>query len=436
MELFASQRACIYFNESYSQPEEGVPIESQSAKSINPENPINPEKSVISKRPITVGMVAGEVSGDILGSGLIQAIRKRYPNASFVGIGGPLMLEQGFQSQVSMERLSVMGLIEVLGRIFELIGIRRRLKHFFLNNRPDVFIGIDAPDFNIGLELALRKRGIKTGHYVSPSVWAWRQKRVFKIARAVDLMLTLFPFEAKFYKAHKVAVRFVGHPLADSIPLIPNKAQARAKFGLEDASKVVALLPGSRSGEIAYVGESFIDTARWLYERDPEITFLLPYVNDARRIQVEEMIHRQGGGLPIKLINGQSRDVMSASDVVVLASGTATLEAMLLKRPMVVAYRVSKFTHYIMKRLLKTQFISLPNLLAGKELVPELIQDLAQPDLIGQRVLERLNSAKAVEMQESFTRLHKELRCDASEQAADAISNLLEHSASHLKVKG
>jgi len=381
-------------------------------------------------------MVAGEVSGDILGSGLILAIRKRYPNARFVGIGGPLMLEHGFQSQVPMERLSVMGLIEVLGRIFELIGIRRRLKHFFLKNRPDVFIGIDAPDFNLGLELALRKRGIKTGHYVSPSVWAWRQKRVFKIARAVDLMLTLFPFEAKFYKAHKVAVRFVGHPLADSIPLIPNKAQARVKFGLNDACKVVALLPGSRSGEIAYVGESFIETARWLHERDPEITFLLPYVNDARRIQIEELIHCQGRGLPIKLIDGQSRDVMTASDVVVLASGTATLEAMLLKRPMVVAYRVSKFTHYIMKRLLKTRFISLPNLLADKELVPELIQDLAQPDLIGQRVLERLNSTKAVEMQESFTRLHKELRCDASEQAADAISDLLERSASHLKIEG
>jgi len=381
-------------------------------------------------------MVAGEVSGDILGSGLILAIRKRYPNARFVGIGGPLMLEHGFQSQVPMERLSVMGLIEVLGRIFELIGIRRRLKHFFLKNRPDVFIGIDAPDFNLGLELALRKRGIKTGHYVSPSVWAWRQKRVFKIARAVDLMLTLFPFEAKFYKAHKVAVRFVGHPLADSIPLIPNKAQARVKFGINDACKVVALLPGSRSGEIAYVGESFIETARWLHERDPEITFLLPYVNDARRIQIEELIHCQGRGLPIKLIDGQSRDVMTASDVVVLASGTATLEAMLLKRPMVVAYRVSKFTHYIMKRLLKTRFISLPNLLADKELVPELIQDLAQPDLIGQRVLERLNSTKAVEMQESFTRLHKELRCDASEQAADAISDLLERSASHLKIEG
>ena len=391
---------------------------------------------VISKRPIRVGIVAGEVSGDILGAGLIQSIRKLYPNASFEGIGGPLMIEQGFKSHVPMERLSVMGLVEVLGRIFELVGIRRRIKRYFVKNRPDVFIGIDAPDFNLGLELFLRKKGIKTGHYVSPSVWAWRQRRVFKIARAVDLMLTLFPFEAKFYKAHQIAVRFVGHPLADLIPVTPDKQIARNSLGVQSNAQVVALLPGSRSGEISYIGESFIQTARWLYERNANIQFLLPYVNEQRRDQIKEIISEVGGDLPIKLINGQSRQVMAASDVVVLASGTATLEAMLLKRPMVVAYRVSGFTHYIMKRLLKVPFISLPNLLAGKELVPELIQDQAQPELIGQKVFDRLNTSEGDKTKASFTDLHKQLKLNASEQAADAISKLLEQPDHNLKGKG
>ena len=388
-----------------------------------------PSDGVISDRPITVGMVAGEISGDILGAGLIQSIRKRYPNARFEGIGGPLMIEQGFRSQVPMERLSVMGLVEVLGRIFELIGIRRRLKKHFIKTRPDVFIGIDAPDFNLGLELALRKKGIKTGHYVSPSVWAWRQKRVFKIARAVDLMLTLFPFEAKFYKAHQVSVEFVGHPLADLIPIKIDKSVARDKLKVSQRAKIVALLPGSRGGEISYIGQSFLEAARWLYDHNSEIEFLLPYVNDARKQQLEALILEHAGGLPITLINGQSRDVMAASDVVVLASGTATLEAMLLKRPMVVAYKVSPITHYIMKRLMKVPFISLPNLLANKELVPELIQDQAQAELIGARVLERLDETKSKEMQIEFEGLHHQLKKGASEQAADAIVALLERSS-------
>lgn len=380
----------------------------------------------VSDRPVYIGIVAGEISGDILGAGLIESIRKRYPNARFEGIGGPLMIEQGFESRVPMERLSVMGLVEVLGRIFELIGIRRHLKRHFLNSRPDLFIGIDAPDFNLGLELALRKQGIKTGHYVSPSVWAWRQNRVFKIARAVDLMLTLFPFEARFYKAHKIAVKFVGHPLADLIPLEIDKATARQKLNVNATDKIVALLPGSRGGEIKYIGKSFLDAARWIHQQDSAISFLLPYVNEARKAQLDALINEYARDLPITLINGRSREVMAASDVVVLASGTATLEAMLLKRPMVVAYRVSRITHYIMKRLLKAPFISLPNLLANKALVPELIQHDAQPEMIGRNVLERLDETRSREMQLAFTSLHKELKCNASEQAADAIAELLE----------
>ena len=384
--------------------------------------------AVVSDRPIRVGIVAGEVSGDILGAGLIQSIRKRYPNAIFEGVGGVLMIEEGFKSFVPMERLSVMGLVEVLGRVFELVGIRRRIKRYFLKHRPDIFIGIDAPDFNLGLELSLRKKGIKTGHYVSPSVWAWRQRRVFKIARAVDLMLTLFPFEAKFYKAHQVAVRFVGHPLADLIPITPDKKRARKSLDLTESAPIVALLPGSRAGEISYIGKSFIETAKWLHQKNSNLQFVLPYVNDQRREQIESIISEYGANLPIKLINGKSREVMAACDVVILASGTATLEAMLLKRPMVVAYRVSSITHYLMKRLLKVPYISLPNLLANKELVPELIQDQAQPELIGQKVLDRLNTHEGVQTKDSFTDLHLQLKLNASEQAADAISELIERS--------
>jgi len=383
-------------------------------------------KGVVSKRPVHIGMVAGEASGDILGSGLIEAIRKRYPNAVFEGIGGPLMLAQGFKSFVPMERLSVMGLVEVLGRIFELIGIRRRIRRYFLQKKPDVFVGIDAPDFNLGLELKLRKGGIKTSHYVSPSVWAWRQKRVFKIARAVDLMLTLFPFEARFYRDHQIAVRFVGHPLADAIPLHPERYKARAHFGLNPDERAVAILPGSRAGEIAYIGASFIESAKWIHERDPSMRFLLPCINEARRDQVQTLINELAPNLPVQVILGQSREVMAASDAVMLASGTATLEGMLLKRPMVVAYRVSRITHFIMKRLLKAPFISLPNLLAGRELVPELIQDAAQPEQIGKQVLACFEPATNQRIQESFLSLHQQLQQNASEQAADALVELIE----------
>ncbi len=380
----------------------------------------------VSDREITVGMVAGEASGDILGAGLMDAIRKRYPNVRFEGIGGPLMLAKGFKSFVPMERLSVMGLVEVLGRLFELIGIRRRIRKHFLAHKPDVFVGIDAPDFNLGLELKLRQGGVKTSHYVSPSVWAWRQRRVFKIARAVDLMLTLFPFEAKFYRDHKVAVRFVGHPLADAIPLHPDRNAARSALGLSPGARVVAILPGSRSGEIAYIGTSFLEAAQWLNQRDPSIQFLLPCINEARREQVQSLIDEMQLQLPIKLVMGQSREVMAASDAVMLASGTATLEGMLLKRPMVVAYRVSRITHYIMKRLLKAPFISLPNLLAGRQLVPELIQDAAQPEQIGQQVLACFEPEASARIQETFTALHADLKQNASEQAADALVALIE----------
>ncbi|MDX1452044.1 MAG: lipid-A-disaccharide synthase [Oleiphilaceae bacterium] len=380
----------------------------------------------VSDQPITIAMVAGEASGDILGAGLIASLKKRYPKARFEGIGGPLMEAEGFKTHVPMERLSVMGLVEVLGRIFELIGIRWRLKRYLLRKRPAAFIGIDAPDFNLGLELALRRNGIKTGHYVSPSVWAWRQNRVFKIARAVDLMLTLFPFEAQFYRQHRIAVRFVGHPLADGIPLQTDRHEARQNLGLAGDTPLIALLPGSRGGEIAYIGRSLIEAALWLRERRPDLRFVIPCVNEARKQQVAELLKEHAPDLSITLVLGRSREVMQASDVVVLASGTATLEGMLMKRPMVVAYRVSQITYRIMRRLLKAPFVALPNLLAGREVVPELLQDDAQPEKIGQAVLERLSPEASMAIQQTFSDLHQALKRNASEEAADAVVALIE----------
>lgn len=386
----------------------------------------SPDDLVINLDPVRIGMVAGEISGDILGAGLIRELRKKFPNAQFEGIGGPLMIAEGFDSHVPMERLSVMGLVEVLGRIFELIGIRRRLKRHFLQNRPDVFIGIDAPDFTLGLELALRKQGIKTAHYVSPSVWAWRQKRIFKIARAVDLMLTLFPFEAKFYDEHKVPVRFVGHPLADLIPLHSSKEKSRQELGLDLHKTVVGLLPGSRSGEIHYLGDVFVQAADLIAKARPDVQFVLPYVNDARKQQIEEVLGNHNLALSIKLVQGQSRTVMAASDVILLASGTATLEAMLIKRPMVVAYRMSAITYAIMTRLMKAPFIALPNLLANRLVVPELIQAQASPTNLAKEVLKHLSSAEDQRALEGvFTNLHSSLRQDASSQAATAVAELL-----------
>lgn len=400
----------------------------------------------VSPRVLKIGMVAGEMSGDILASGLISSIKKRYPNAQFEGIGGPLMLAEGFKSWVPMERLSVMGLVEVLGRIFELIGIRRKLKKHFIDNPPDLFIGIDAPDFTIGLESQLKRAGIPTVHYVSPSVWAWRQKRIFKIGRAINLMLTLFPFEAKFYQNHHIPVSFVGHPLADLIPMESDQTEARKALGLvglasdsgEDEVKtaevnkgnLVAILPGSRSGEIHYLGSVFLQTARWLLERDPHIRFVVPIVNADRRAQFEALMEEEARGktpLPLTLIEGQSRQVMAASDAILLASGTATLEAMLLKRPMVVAYRMSAITFFIMQRLMKAPYISLPNLLANKELVPELIQAQASPPNLGKLLLERLkDTQKAKETQDAFTEIHQLLKQNASEKAAEAVLKLIE----------
>nr|WP_322939539.1 lipid-A-disaccharide synthase [Pseudomonas sp. s4] len=371
-------------------------------------------------RPLRVALVAGEASGDILGCGLMQAIKQRHPNAEFIGVGGARMEAEGLKSYFPMERLAVMGLVEVLGRLFELLGRRRQLARDLIAAQPDVFIGIDAPDFNLGLELKLRRAGIKTVHYVSPSVWAWRQKRVLKIREACDLMLTLFPFEAQFYDEHQVPVRFVGHPLADAIPLQADRAAARATLDLPQDEPVVALMPGSRGGEVARLGELFLDAAIRLRALRPGVHFLLPCATPERREQLEQML--AGRDLPLTLLNGRSHEALAACDAVLIASGTATLEALLYKRPMVVAYRVAPLTYRILKRLVRSPYISLPNLLAQRLLVPELIQDAATPEALAQAVAPLIDGGQV--QTEGFDLIHRTLRRDASVSAADAVLKL------------
>lgn len=386
---------------------------------------------MVVERSVTIGIVAGEASGDILGAGLIRALRKRYPRARFVGIGGDEMIAAGFHSLVPMERLSVMGLVEVLGRIRELFSIRDRLLDYFLNNvRPDVVIGIDSPDFTLEIERRCRIAGIRTVHYVSPSVWAWRQKRIFRIAKSVDRMLTLFPFEARFYEEHQVPVSFVGHPLADMIPLETDTAGARERLGLAAEAPVLAILPGSRAGEVERLGELFLGAAHWLQERKPELQLVIPCVNAEREKQVRELVEKLAVSLPLTIIRGRSREVMAASDAVLLASGTATLEAMLLKKPMVVGYRLSRFSWAILSRIVNLTHVALPNLLWEEPLVPELLQDDASPETLGAAVLECLEDSSTREQQKNaFTDLHNQLRRNASERAADAVAGLLEGGA-------
>jgi lipid-A-disaccharide synthase len=378
------------------------------------------------RRAPVFGIVAGEASGDILGAGLIRSLRRRYPGARFVGIGGDEMVSEGFHSLVPMERLSVMGLVEVLGRLRELFSIRARLMDYFLSNPPDVVIGIDSPDFTLGVERRCRDAGILTAHYVSPSVWAWRQKRIFKIAKAVDLMLTLFPFEARFYEEHEVPVSFVGHPLADIIPMEPDTVAARRNLGLDEQAPVLAILPGSRGGEVERLGGLFLEAARWIQSRRPDLQLAIPCVNREREQQVRALVDALDVKLAVTIVRGRSREVMAAADVVLLASGTATLEAMLLKKPMVVGYRLSNLSFKIVSKMVKSPYVALPNLLAKQPLVPELLQDDATPEALGQAVLERLeNTDERERLALAFTEIHRSLRQNADEQAANAIATLI-----------
>lgn len=376
----------------------------------------------MSSRPFTVAIVAGELSGDLLGRGLMDAIRARHPDARFVGIGGPQMIAAGFESWYPLERLAVMGLVEVLGRIFELLRIRADLVRRLLADRPDVFVGIDAPDFNLGVELKLRAAGVKTVHYVSPSVWAWRQGRVKKIRRAVDHMLTLLPFEAAFYREHEVPVTFVGHPLADMVPLADQRAEARAKLGIDPQATVLAMLPGSRGGEVSRLLPPFLGALVLLRARRPQLQCLLPAATPERRAQIESMLAAMPGAPAITLIDGDARTAMAASDLILMASGTATLEGLLAKRPLVAAYSFNALTALIARLLVKTPWFSLPNLLAGESLVPELLQEQVNPQRIATELSRFLDDpAAAAALSDRFARIHADIRCDASARAADAV---------------
>ena len=369
---------------------------------------------------LRIALVAGEASGDILGAGLMRALKVQHPAVEFIGVGGPLMEAEGLVSYFPMERLSVMGLVEVLGRLRELLARRKKLVGDLIAEKPDVFIGIDAPDFNLNIELKLRQAGIKTVHYVSPSVWAWRQKRVLKIREGCDLMLTLFPFEAKFYEEKGVPVRFVGHSLADAIPLEADRAAARAELGLPDGP-LVALMPGSRGGEVGRLGELFLDTAQRLRAMRPGVRFVMPCASPQRRAQLEAML--AGRDLPLTLLDGQSHLALAACNAVLIASGTATLEALLYKRPMVVAYRLAPLTFWILKRMVKSPYVSLPNLLAQRLLVPELLQDDATVEALAQTLSPLIEGGE--EQTRGFDEIHRTLRLDASNQAADALLKLI-----------
>jgi len=381
--------------------------------------------------PKRFALVAGEASGDLLGAGLIAALRERFPDAVFAGIGGPRMIAAGLDPWHSSDELAVMGLVEVLGHLPRLLSIRRDVRRRVLAFRPHAFIGIDAPDFNFGLERKLKKAGIRTVHYVSPSVWAWRAKRARTIGASADRVLCLFPFEPAIYAQHGVDAAFVGHPLADAFPLDPPQAPARAALGIADHVPVLAVLPGSRLGEIRRLGTDFLGAIKLLQERLPDLCVIAPMANAACRDAFAEMVRKSGTG-GIQLTDGRAHEAMIAADAVLLASGTAALEAMLAKRPMVVAYRLAALTYRIVTGLgmLETNRYSLPNVLAGRDLVPELMQGACTPQALAAALLPALRERHPpVALLAEYRHLHLELRRDASRSAAAAVSALIAESA-------
>ena len=381
----------------------------------------------------TIAIIAGEVSGDILGAGLIHALKARYPHAKFIGIGGERMIAEGFETLFDMEELSVMGLVEVLKHLLRLLKIRRSIIEQLSALKPDVFIGIDAPDFNLDVELKLKQQGIKTIHYVSPSVWAWRQKRVYKIAAATNLVLAFLPFEKAFYDRFNVPCRFIGHTMADAIPLKPNREEACQLLNLDLTQRYVAILVGSRGSEVEFLSEPFLQTAQLLHQRYPNVKFLVPLINQKRRQQFEQIKQRVAPELEMILLDGNARAAMITAEATLLASGTAALEAMLCKSPMVVGYRMKPFTYFLAKRLVKTKYVSLPNLLADEMLVPELIQEDCNPTNLAEKLSQYLSEDKSAVQNrhvllQRFAELHQMIQCNADQQAAQAVVDLLERS--------
>lgn len=370
-----------------------------------------------------IGIVAGEPSGDLLGGALVTALRRHNPGLRFVGIGGPKMMAAGVESLYPMEILSVRGYVEVLRHYRGIVGIRSELKKHFLRERPAVFIGIDAPDFNLDLESALKADGIPTVHYVSPSIWAWRGGRIRKIRKAVSRMLTVFPFEAAIYEKAGIPVSYVGHPLADMLANVPGKAEARAELRIPANAPVVALLPGSRVSELESLADVFVAAAEKIAAAVDGVRLLVPLVNRQTRELFEAALYRrESGELEITLLFGHAHEAMAAADVVLVASGTATLEAALLQRPMVITYRMPRVSWWIMNSRRYQSWVGLPNILAGEFVVPELLQDAATPEALSAAVIELLNDRdRRTGIEQRFGSMAAELRQDAAERAAEAV---------------
>ena len=374
-----------------------------------------------------VAIVAGEASGDLLGAALIRAVRARYPEVRFYGVAGPRMQAEGATTLHAMEKLSVRGIVEVARHVREIWSMRRALVARFLADKPDLFIGIDAPDFNIPLEAKLKARGIRTVHYVSPSIWAWRPERVHTIAKAVDRILVLFPFEQPLYEKAGVPVTFVGHPLADAMPLVPDRAEARAQLRLGASSVAVALLPGSRVGELEMHADLFIRTAQRIAAQRPEARLFVPLATRETRDYFEQRQYAlEARELPITILFGHAQLALHAADAALVASGTATLEAALARCPMVITYRVNPLTYWIVKRKALLPYAGLPNILAGEFIVPELLQDDATPQNLAQALGNWLDNKTARErLRERFAKLHESLAQGHEARVADALAPYL-----------
>jgi lipid-A-disaccharide synthase len=378
--------------------------------------------------PLRVGLVAGEASGDTLGADLIHALRRLVPDAQFFGIAGPKMHRAGCEVWEPAESLAVMGLFEIVRHLPRLLRLRARVRTLFLAARPDVFVGIDSPEFNLRLARDLRVAGIPTVQYVSPQVWAWRQSRARSIHESVDAVLCLLPFEKRFYDAHGMRAEFVGHPLADAIPMTPDRPSARRALGIDANARLVALLPGSRRGEVARLAEEFAATARWLAAQRPELKFIAPMATAVVREIFSQALARHAPAVDVRLIEGQAQTALIAADVVMVASGTASLEAALCKRPMVVVYRLGALTAWVLRRLslVKSKFFAQPNLLADRCVVGEYFQEEIIPESIGAELLMWLDDAeRRTALEVEFARIHADLRRDAGLRAAQAILELV-----------
>ncbi len=376
---------------------------------------------------LRVGVVAGEASGDVLGARLLEELKEKYGEVSVTGIGGPLMQKQGCVSLFPMERLSVMGILEVVSRLPELLKIRSELSKHLLAEPPDLFIGIDAPDFNLGLEKSLRQNGIPVVHYVSPSVWAWRKYRIRKIARSVDLMLNLFPFELDIYRQNNIQARFVGHPLAEQVGMTPNRHAARERLGIDHDGLLIALMPGSREREIKQLLPKFLEAAAIIREKEQAAQFISSVLNETAASQCRHIHEQLNYSVALELYINRSHDVLEAADIVLLASGTITLEAMLFKKPMVVAYELNPLSYLVVKLLAHVEHASLPNLLAGEELVPECLQQDCRSELMADHILELWRDREQRErLEQKFAMIHQSLLPGSKDSAAGAISNFID----------